>query len=137
MPKYRFIEDLTSDIMFEAFGKDENELFRNAAEALFSVICEIKQVKPAKSLQVSVKGKDLKDLLFNWLQKLIALVDTEEMFFSRFEIQQISKKNLRAKIQGEPISPGKSGTLVKGVTYYNFALEKTGNGWMARVVCDI
>jgi len=135
--KYRFIDDLTSDVMFEAYGKTEKELFENAGLALLDVICEIKQVKPEKSLQISVKGKDLKDLLFNWLQELIALVDTEEMFFSSFEIQEISSKSLKAKISGEPITPEKSGTLVKGVTYYNFKLEKTEKGLKARVVCDI
>lgn len=137
MEKYKFIEDLTSDVMFEAYGKTEKELFENSGQALFSVICDIKQVKPAESLQVSVKGRDLKDLLLNWLQKLIALVDTEEMFFSSFKIQKISRTSLKAEVGGEPISPEKSGTLVKGVTYYNFALEKTKKGWKARVVCDI
>ena len=38
MKKYKFIEGLTSDVMFEAYGKDLKELFSNAAEAMFSVI---------------------------------------------------------------------------------------------------
>ncbi len=137
MEKYKFIDDLTSDVMFEAYGKDLKELFENSAEALFSVICEIKQVKPKKGLYLEVGGRDLKDLMFNWLQELISLVDTEEMFFSRFEIQEIDEKHLKARIWGEPISPGKSGTLVKGVTYYSFRVEKAGKGWKARVACDI
>lgn len=137
MPKYKFIDDLTSDVMFEAFGKDLKELFQNSAEAMLSIICEIRQVKPEKTLDVSVRGRDLKDLMFNWLQELISLVDTEEMFFSRFEIQEIDEKHLKARIWGEPISPEKSGTLVKGVTLYNFRVEKAGKGWKARVACDI
>lgn len=137
MAKYKFIDDLTSDVMFEAYGKDMKELFRNAAEALFSVICQIGKVGPEKSISVSVQGKDLKDLLFNWLQELISRVDTEEMFFSRFEILKMDEKRLKARIRGEAISPGKSGTLVKGVTYYGFSLEKAGKGWRARVACDI
>ncbi len=137
MEKYKFIDDLTSDVMFEAYGKDLKDLFQNSAEAMLSVICEIKQVKPRKSLDLEVGGRDLRDLMFNWLQELISLVDTEEMFFSRFEIQEITSTNLKAKISGEPISPEKSGTLVKGVTLYNFKVEKTPNGWKARVACDI
>jgi SHS2 domain-containing protein len=137
MPKYRFIEDLTSDVMFEAFGKDLKELFRNAAEALLSVICDIRRVKPEKSLLVEVKGRDAKDLLLNWLQELISRVDTDEMFFSGFEILEMDGRRLKARVRGESVSPGKSGTLVKGVTYYNFSLEKTKKGWRARVACDI
>ena len=43
--KYKFVEDLTSDVMYEAYGKDLKELFENAALALLSVICKIDKVK--------------------------------------------------------------------------------------------
>ena len=49
MQKYKFLDDITSDVMFEAYGKDLKELFENAAEALFSVICKIKKVKPKET----------------------------------------------------------------------------------------
>ena len=137
MEKYKFIEDLTSDVMFEAYGKDLRNLFQNAAEALLSVICQIDKVKPKKPMDLEVGGKDLKDLMFNWLQELISLVDTEEMFFSRFDIQEIDEKHLKARIWGEAITPGKSGTLVKGVTNYKFSVDRAGEGYRARVACDI
>ena len=73
--KFKFIEDLTSDVMFEAYGKDLKELFVNSAVALFSVICKIDNVKASKEVLVSVKGSNLEELLINWLQKLIAIVD--------------------------------------------------------------
>ena len=38
------------------------------------------------SVDVEVKGEDKEDLLFNWLQEIIAAVDIEEKFFSKFEI---------------------------------------------------
>ena len=44
--KYRFIDELKSDVLFEAYGKDLKELFTNAAEALFSIICQIEKVEP-------------------------------------------------------------------------------------------
>ena len=86
--KYKFIDDLTSDVMFEAYGKDMKEVFENSAEAMFTVICQVDKVGQGKSRKVEVKGKDEKELLLNWLQELIALVDTEGMFFSRFEIKE-------------------------------------------------
>lgn len=135
--RYKFIEDLTSDVMFEAYGKTEKELLENAAEALLSVICEIKRVKPKKPLHIEAVGMDMKELMFNWLQELIALVDTEEMFFSRFDVEEVHENKLRAVIWGEPITPEKSGTLVKGVTKYNFSVKKGKKGFTARVVCDI
>ncbi len=135
--KYKIIDKITSDVMFEAYGKDKKEVFSNAAEALFGVICEIKKVEPEKKIKIKVKGKDLKDLLYNWLQELIAQVDIKEMFFSKFDIKKISDKELEADVYGESISKEKSGTVVKAVTYYEFNLEKTKKGYKAVVSLDI
>jgi len=135
--KYKILDKITSDIMFEVYGKNEKELFSNAAEALFSVICEIKEVKPEDRIEVKVKGKDLKDLLYNWLENLIGLVDIKEMFLSKFIIKEISDKELKAECYGEPLSKKKSGTVVKAVTYYKFDLDKTKQGYKALVSLDI
>lgn len=135
--KYKFIEDLTSDVMFEAYGKDLREVFENAAEAVFSVICQLDKVRPLESCYVEVKAKSPDKLLIAWLQELIGMVDTEAMFFSRFEIQEIGKKHLKAKVWGEPTSPEKGETVVKAVTYYKYNFEKTKEGYKARVSLDI
>ena len=118
--KYKFIDDLTSDVMFEANGKDLKELFENSALALFSVICKLDKVKEKKSIKVKVDGENLDDLLFNWLQELIALVDIEEMFFSKFEIIEINENKLKAEVSGEGITKEKGETVVKALTKYNF-----------------
>lgn len=134
---HKFIKDLTSDVLFEAYGKTPRELFENAAKALLSVICQIEKVKPAKELAIEVKGKDIKELMFNWLQELISLVDIEGMFFSRFVVEKINNKNLKARVYGEPTAPEKGETVVKAVTYYKFNVEKTAQGYKATVSLDI
>lgn len=137
MEKFKFIDDLTSDVMFEAYGKTLKEVFANAAEAMLKVICQIGKVKPKKSLLIEAKGEDAGKLMIAWLQELIAAVDTEGMFFSRFDIQEISEKRIKAKCWGEPVSPEKGGTVVKAVTYYKFLFEKTTQGYRTRVAMDI
>lgn len=137
MKKYKFIDDLTSDVMFEAYGKDLKELFKNSALALFSIICEIKKVGEEKTIDIEVNGDSLEELMVNWLQELIALVDTDELFFSRFEIIKINENNLKAKAYGEPISPEKAGVVVKGVTYYKLKLEKIKDNFKATISLDI
>ena len=135
--KYKFIDKIRSDVMFEAYGKDKKELFENAAEALFVVICKIKEVKPKETEEFQIKANNLEDLMLNWLQALIAIVDTEEKFFSKFEIKEIDNTHLKAKLKGEPIRPELGGTVVKAVTMYNFKLEKTKKGYKATVSLDI
>jgi SHS2 domain-containing protein len=135
--KYKFIEDLTSDVMFEAYGKDLKELFRNAAEALFSVIAQTGKLKEDVSKEISVEGDDVRELMVNWLQELIARVDVEGLFFRRFEVKEISEKKLRAVCYGQEARPELGETLVKAVTYYKLRVEKTSSGWMAGVSLDI
>jgi len=138
MKPYRFIDDLTSDVMFEAKGRTLNEAFENAATALFDIIAQVEKVKAEKPVKVSVKGLNLEDLMFNWLQELITLVDTEEMFFSRFEVKVDEEKNrLNATCYGEDAEAEKSGTLVKAVTYYKYKFEKTKDGYRVNVSLDI
>ena len=137
MEKYKFIDDLTSDVMFEAYGKDLKEVFANAAEAMFTVICHIKKVRPEKSIVIEAEAENAGKLMIAWLQELIAAVDTEGMFFSKFDIQEISEKHVKAKCWGEPVSPEKGGTVVKAVTYYKFLFEKAAQGYKTRVAMDI
>ena len=127
----------TADIGLRVFGKDLKELFQNAAEALFSVICKIKKVKPKDLEVIEVKADNLEELMLNWLQALIAIVDTTEKFFSKFKIEEIDEKHVKARIYGEPIKPELGETVVKAVTMYNYKLEKTDKGYKATITLDI
>ncbi|UCC91522.1 MAG: archease [Candidatus Aenigmatarchaeota archaeon] len=135
--KYKFIDDLTSDVVFEAYGKGLNELFENAAFALFSVICQVGKIKPEFEKEIEVEGKDVKDLMFNWLQKLIEVVDIDNLFLSKFKVKEIGDTQMKAACYGERADPKKGGTLVKAVTYYKFDLEKTKKGYKVTVSLDI
>jgi len=135
--KFKIIEEVTAEIGFESYGKNPKELFENSAVALFSIMCEIKKVKPLKSRKISLKADNLQELMFSWLQQLIALVDIEEMFFSKFKIEKISDKRLEATVYGEEISPKKGKVVVKSVTNYRFKVEKNSKSYKATAILDI
>jgi SHS2 domain-containing protein len=135
--KYRFIEGLTSDVMFEAYGKSVKDVFSNAAEALFSVFCHVEKVAPKDERRIEVKADSLDDLMINWLQALIATVDIEGMFFSKFKITEVDDNHLVAFVYGEPVSPSKGKTVVKAVTYHQYEFKKTKEGYSCRVSLDI
>jgi SHS2 domain-containing protein len=135
--KYRFIDDLTSDVMFEAYGKTLKSVFENAAEALLSVICQIKKVKPKVLREVEMEAESVKELMFDWLQELIARVDVEDMFFSKFQVTEVSDTKLRAKIWGEEAKPEKGETVVKALTYYGYEFEKEKARYRVKVAMDI
>ncbi len=143
MDRYRIVEDLTSDVMFEAYGESLPEVLENAAEAMCSVICDLDSVEQKESRELEVRAETLKDLMVAWLQEVIATVDVEEMFFSRFEVLEVSGQDgsgpctMKARIWGEAMSPEKGGTVVKAVSYHKYLFEEGADGWKARVVLDI
>lgn len=135
--KYKFIQGLTSDVMYEAYGKDLKELFENAAMALLSVICKIDEVEPKDKEGFAIKGTSLEELMINWLQAIIAIVDTEERFYSKVEVKDVDEDHVVANLYGEPITPEKGDTVVKAVTYYKFKLEQDKKGYKVTVSLDI
>jgi len=135
MEKYKFIEDLTSDVMFEAYGKTLADVFANAAEALFSVICQTEKIKCKKEMEVEVKAENAEELMINWLQELISV--SEEVFFKEFKITEVDEKHLKARCCGEEADPAKGETVVKAMTYYKYKFEKTKYGYLVRVSLDI
>ena len=137
---YTFIEDLTSDVMFEAFGPTLPLMFEAAAEAMFSVICDMKQIRPEHSIHITVRADDERRLLLDFLNSLLTNSEIEGLFLCSFKIESVEEKNglvLEASAQGEKISPEKGGTVAKGITYYGFELEKNAEGYRARVALDI
>jgi len=136
---FRFIDDLTSDVYFEAWGRTLEEAFTASAEALAEVVCKTRQVKLKKALQLKTAGKNLEDLMFNWLQTIIQTVDIEQTFMSRFEVERVDPKgkSMVATAWGEEIRPELGGTQVKGVTYHKFSFKKEGSVWKTTASMDV
>jgi SHS2 domain-containing protein len=44
MEKFKFVDITSADVAFEAYGKDLNELFANAALAMFEVMINTKLI---------------------------------------------------------------------------------------------
>lgn len=138
--KYRFL-DITSDVMFEAYGKNFEELLENSALAMFSVICEVDKIKPLNIINIKVSAKNQEMLLYSWLSELLTQSEINELFFSRFKVEELLEKRgelyLCGVAKGENMSVEKGRTLVKGVTYYKAGIEKTESGYKTKVTLDI
>jgi SHS2 domain-containing protein len=139
MKKFEFIDITTADVAFIAYGKDLNELFANAALAMFEVMIDTRLVKPKIEREIKVDGDDLESLMFNWLNSLLVYVDGENLAFSEFDVKIDKEKfNLDATCKGEKIDTKrhKTRTEVKAATYHKLEVKKD-EYWRARVIVDI
>ena len=140
MKKFEFIDITTADVAFIAYGNSLNELFENAALAMFEVMINTKKVKKREKREINEKGIDLESLMFNWLNDLLYYYGAEGLVFSDFKVN-INLKNytLNAIAFGEEVDPliHEVKIEVKAATYHLLKIWKEKNLWKARVILDI
>ncbi len=139
--KYKFL-DHTADVMFEAYGKNLNEVFRNSALAVFDVQCNLKNVRGKIKKKIKLKNSVVGDLLFDFLEELIYLKDAKYLLFGKFDVKIKETKGeyiLDVIAYGEKINPKKHElkTDVKAITLHEFFLKKVKDGWKCKVLLDI
>lgn len=136
MKRFEFIEH-TADIGFRAYGNTLAEAYANAGYALFSIITEPETVEGVESRKLDLQEDNLEALLFEWLNSLIYLFDTETILFNRFEINHFEDGKLKAVCYGERYDPFRHQlkTEVKSATYHMLEVDKEQN--CVQVILDI
>jgi len=132
--KFKFLEH-KADAKFQAFGNTLEECFKNAALAFTSIMIDYKKIKPKISKKILVKGIDLKNLLYNFLEELIILIDTENFILSKVKSLKIKELTLKAELIGDNISNYEVHNHIKAVTYNEMIIKE--KPYMVQVVCDI
>lgn len=90
---------------------------------------------------VRIEAPKLDLLLYDWLSELIYLKDRDRQIFpaAKVAIAGEGPFTLDATVQGGIIDAERTalGADPKAVTFHRFAVERTAEGWRARVVIDI
>ena len=139
MEKYKFFEH-TADAKFQAYGKNLQEAFGNAALAMFSIIIDTEKVKGEIRHDIECSSKDLKALLYDFLGELVFLIDTEDFLLSNVEEVKIFKDGLyflRAVVAGDKAGNYEPSGDIKAVTYNEMEIKKGKNKVMVQVVIDL
>ena len=138
MKKYELINH-TADLGVEIYGRDLKELFQNAGEALFEILCDPSEVGDSVQRRLVVVGDDLEQLMVVWLGELLFLHETEGLLFKRFEVEEVGDTRLKATVHGERFKEGHHTIKaeVKAVTYHQIQVRHKGSGWISRVIFDL
>jgi len=141
---YHYLEEIgTADIAFEATARDLPELFSDAADATTNVMIDnIEAIQPRETRPIELSNDKLDMLLFDFLQELIFLKDAERLLL-RIRVVQIDERDeiyfVKATAEGETLDAERHHQRadVKAVTLHDFSVERTEDGWKARVLLDI
>ncbi len=125
--------DHTADITIECWAPDLIDAFEQAALATFEVILDTSTVEPLDTVEISVTGTDLEELLVEWIGELIALIDIKGQFYSKFHVDHLEATlegyMLEARALGENIDHEKHDTRteVKAMTYADMRILQEPN----------
>ena len=139
---YRFLEH-TSDVYIEAWGRNLEEAFEEAAKAMFEVMTDISRIEPLIEKNIVVKGFDKYSLLYNWLESLLVYFDSEGLIFGDFKVNRISSCNSELVLEGKAfgevfnLKKHEPRTEVKAVTYSQMEIIEKEDKVLVRFVLDI
>ena len=146
--KYKILEnEATADIAFEAYGKTIEDAFESAAFVLMETMTDTKKVLEKAKKRINIQSEDLKSLLYDFIEKIIVLHESENLLFSFFDVHHIKKiqygYSLTATLKGEKFNPKKHirKSVVKAVTYFGMEIEeinsKQGKEWKVKLTLDL
>ena len=132
-----------ADMGVRGYGKSFERAFEECAKGMFSIMTDLKKVTGAETVELTVKAKELGELLVEWLNELLSLADQKEMIFSEFTVKQISVKDgeyhLEGNAKGEKLNKEKHEfkTEVKAATYSGLETGKEDEEFFVQCVVDV
>ena len=136
---YRFLEHAT-DAIIEVTAKNLKEAFTVTADAVINLTLDQDKVEEKEKKEFSAKGKDLRYLLFSWLEEITYVLITEGFAIKRveFDIKKNNDYQISAKAFGEPLDFQKHNFKVeiKAPTFYDMVIREDEEVFM-RFLLDL
>ena len=136
---YKFLDHAT-DAFIEVTAKDLKEAFLVTANAVINLTLDQDKVQEKEQKEIIAKGKDLRYLLFSWLEEVTFTLITKGFAIKRIELEIKEDKNYKiiAKAYGEPLEFSKHNFKVeiKAPTFYEMKIEQN-NGVFMRFLLDL
>lgn len=136
---YKFLDHAT-DAIIEVRAKDLKEAFSVTADAVINLTLDQHKVEEKEQREFLAQGKDLRYLLFSWLEEIPFLLITEGFAIKRIEFDIIQNQNykINATAYGEPLDFKKHNFKVeiKAPTFYEMEI-KQNEGVFMRFLLDL
>jgi SHS2 domain-containing protein len=138
--EYRFLEH-TADAKFQAFGQSLEEAFTNAAYAMVSLMWDREKIERKVRLPIKLEGRDLEQLLVNFLEEILYLLDSRMFFLHGVEGIKIRRDRNLYKLEGLFIGDDSAGQYepfgdVKAITYDEMEIH-SNDLFIVQVVVDV
>ena len=124
---YRYLEHST-DAFIEVRAKNLEEAFSVAGKSVVETIIDSNNIQEIEEKNIKVKGRNLLNLLYNWLEEIVTITITDGFAIRNFSV--IIKKNkeyqIISNISGEKLDIKKHNFKVeiKSPTFHLMEIEE-------------
>ncbi|MAF34216.1 hypothetical protein CMO91_00045 [Candidatus Woesearchaeota archaeon] len=133
--QFEFLEH-TADVKFRCYGKTLAEVFENVSRALSHHTNRGEAVKTTQTKELSVEGTDHQNLLYNFIDEILYLLDAENFLVAEASVS-IEGNNLKATLKGDDSKGYDNLDHIKAATYAEMYVKQTSKGWEAQAVVDV
>ena len=135
---FEFFEH-TADTGLRVTGKTLEELLVNAGRGLVVLLVEQSPITSIETRSISVNASSPEGLLRSWLKELLFWFATDRFLPGDYHLDLVSSTEVRGRVLGERLDPSRhaQGAEVKGITYHQFSVQQTADGWEASVIFDV
>ncbi|MDF2421750.1 MAG: archease [Nitrosopumilus sp.] len=137
---YKFLDHAT-DAIIEVTAKDLKEAFAVAADAEINLTLDQDKVDEKGQMKFSANGKDIRYLLYSWLEEIPFILITEGFAIKRleFDIEEEGGYKINATAYGETLDVKRHNFKVeiKAPTFYDMEIRQDGNGVYMRFLLDL
>jgi SHS2 domain-containing protein len=145
---FRYLDHMT-DALIEAYGSSLDEAFENSACGLVNTMFDLSNVSDHLEVKIEANGYDLYSLFYDWLEKVMLIVLTENIILSHFQVKISHTGNMEdhgayflcSIARGEHLDLEKHNfkVEVKAVTYHEMQIEqdKEKNLVVTRFLLDL
>lgn len=130
---YRFLDHAT-DAIIEITAKNLKEALSVTSDAVTNLTLDQDKVDEQKEIEFSAKGKDLRYLLFSWIEEITFVLITEGFAIKRLDLEieereegKEDRYKITAKAFGEPLDFKKHNFKVeiKAPTFYDMEIKES------------
>ena len=131
--------DHADDIGVRAWGATPEQVFEEAARALFSLVCDPLEGDERETVEIELEAERMDLLLPAWLNELLAVFEARKLVLTQFDVHELSEHSLRARVIGEPLDLRRHVLCggVKAATLQELSLEQREGGWEGFVLLDV
>jgi SHS2 domain-containing protein len=134
---YRFLEH-TADVKLEATANSFANALGEAAKGVTAVMTE-EQVRPSSKHPVDIKSESKEALLFDFIDRVVYLLDAEGFFVAEanLKVESGAQWRVNGELVGDKAANYERHGDVKAPTYHDLRVEDKGDVWVLRITLDI